>query len=41
MGIVLLRSGTFCMADLRDVSWQSVAAEPGLETEPKIKSGQT
>lgn len=36
--IVLLRSGTFCMADFkRHVSWQSVAAGMRLETKPKIK----
>lgn len=36
--IVLLRSGTFSIADFkRHVSWQSVAAGTGLETDPKIK----
>lgn len=38
MVIVLLRSGTFCVADFkRHVSWQSVAAGAGWETKLKIK----
>lgn len=38
MVIVLLRSGTFSVADFkRHVSWQSVAAGTGLETNLKIK----
>lgn len=38
MILVLLRSGTFCVADFkRLVSWQPVAAGAGLETKPKIK----